>query len=64
MDPENGRTTVRAVVPESELYKYAATLRSLTQGRAHHTRSPAGYEPAPDHIVQKIRSEREAAEAS
>jgi elongation factor G len=64
MDPENGRTTVRALVPESELYKYAATLRSLTQGRAHHIRRPAGYEPAPDHIAQKIRAEQEAAEAS
>lgn len=64
MDPENGRTTVRALVPESELYKYAATLRSLTQGRAHHARSPAGYEPAPDHVAQKIRSDQEAAEAS
>jgi elongation factor G len=59
MDPENGRTTVRALVPESELYKYAATLRSLTHGRAHHTRTPAGYEPAPDHVAQKVREEVE-----
>ena len=64
MEPENGRTTVRALVPESELYKYAATLRSLTQGRAHHTRTPAGYEPAPDNVAQKVRAEQEAAEAS
>jgi elongation factor G len=63
MDPVEGRTTVRALVPESELYKYAATLRSLTQGRAHHTRKFAGYEPAPDHVAQKVRTEREAAEA-
>ena len=49
---------------ESELYKYAATLRSITQGRAHHSRTLAGYEPAPDHIAQKVRAEREAAEAS
>jgi elongation factor G len=64
MDPENGRTTVRAMVPESELYKYAATLRSITQGRAHHTRKHAGYEPAPDHIAEKVKTDREAAEAS
>jgi elongation factor G len=64
MDPGNGRTTVRALVPESELYKYAATLRSLTQGRAHHARRHAGYEAAPDHIAQKVRQEREAQEAS
>jgi elongation factor G len=64
MDPSNGRTTVRAVVPESELYKYSATLRSITQGRAHHTRTLAGYEAAPDHVAQKVRQEREAQEPS
>jgi elongation factor G len=64
MDPGNGRTTIRAVVPEAELYKYAAALRSMTQGRAHHTRKPAGYEAAPEHVTQKVKQEREAAEAS
>lgn len=63
MDPQNGRTTVKALVPESELYKYAATLRSITSGRAHHSRTIAGYEPAPDHIAQKVRAERQAEEA-
>ena len=60
MDPENGQTTVRARVPQAELYRYAATLRSMTQGRGHHTRTPAGYEPVPDHVAQKIRKERDA----
>ncbi|HET9947621.1 MAG TPA: elongation factor G [Longimicrobiales bacterium] len=64
MDPGNGLTTIRAHVPESELYKYAATLRSLTQGRAYHTRKFAGYEPAPEHVAQKVRQEHEAQEAS
>ncbi len=64
MEPADGRTTVRAVVPESELYKYSATLRSITQGRAHHTRRVAGYEAAPDHVAQKVKQEREAAEAA
>ncbi len=64
MDPGSGRTTVRAMVPESELYKYAATLRSITQGRAHHTRKFAGYEAAPDQVAQKVKQEREAEEAS
>jgi elongation factor G len=61
MEPEDGRTTVRAIVPEAELYKYAATLRSMTQGRAYHTRKPAGYEQAPDHVAQKVKKERQAA---
>jgi len=64
MDPSSGRTTVKALVPEAELYKYSATLRSITQGRAHHTRRHAGYEAAPDHVAQKIKQDREAEEAS
>ena len=59
MDPDSGRTTIRALVPESELYKYAASLRSMTQGRAHHTRKLVGYEPVPDHLAEKVRAERE-----
>jgi elongation factor G len=62
MDPAFGRTTVRALVPESELYKYAATLRSMTQGRAHHSRKLAGYEPAPPEVAKKVAAERAAEE--
>ncbi len=58
MEPSGGRTTVKAMVPESELFKYAATLRSMTQGRAHHIRKVAGYDPVPDHLAQKIAEER------
>lgn len=58
MDPDSGRTTIRATVPESELYKYASFLRSMTQGRAAHTRKLTGYEPVPDHVAQKVAEER------
>jgi elongation factor G len=58
MDAGSGRTTIKALVPEAELYKYAATLRSMTQGRAAHTRRSAGYEQAPEHIAQKVAEER------
>ncbi len=58
MDPDSGRTRIRAMVPEAELFKYAAALRSMTQGRGHHTRTFAGYEPVPDHIAQKIVADR------
>jgi elongation factor G len=61
MDSDGGRTVIRALVPEAELYKYAAALRSMTQGRAHHTRSAAGYEPVPDHLARKIAEEKEQA---
>ena len=62
MDPASGRTTIRALVPQAELYKYAATLRSITQGRAFHTREFHGYEPAPHEVAQKVAAERAAAE--
>ena len=58
MDPDSGRTVIKALVPESELYKYASFLRSMTGGRAAHTRRHAGYEPVPDHLAQKIADER------
>jgi len=54
MDQEGAKTRVRALVPQSELYKYATTLRSLTQGRAFHKRKLAGYEEVPAHVAQKI----------
>lgn len=57
MDSEGGRTTIKARVPESELYKYAAALRSMTQGRAHHTRTFAGYEPVPPDLAKQIVAE-------
>ena len=64
MDPVDGRTTVKALVPESELYKYATSLRAITQGRAHHTRTFSGYEPVPPHEVSKvIKATKEEAEA-
>ncbi len=65
LDSDSGRTTIRAMVPESELYKYAAALRSMSHGRAHHSRAFAGYEAAPDTVAKKVAAERgeERAEA-
>jgi elongation factor G len=54
---------VRALVPQAELYKYATTLRSLSQGRAAHTRKFHGYEELPQHelprVIEAARKERE-----
>ncbi|MDA0311667.1 MAG: elongation factor G [Gemmatimonadetes bacterium] len=63
MDPLGGRNTIHAMVPEAELYRYAATLRSITQGRGHHERKVAGYEPAPPDVAKKVAKERAAAAA-
>jgi elongation factor G len=54
MEQEGQKTKVRALVPQAELYKYATTLRSLTQGRAVHRRKFHGYEEVPSHAAQKI----------
>lgn len=54
MDQVGQKTVVRAMVPQSELYKYATMLRSLTQGRAVHTRKLRGYEEVPSHVAQKV----------
>lgn len=60
MEPGGGRTVITAQVPEAELYKYAASLRSMTQGRAHHTRRLIGYEVMPSAEAQKVIAERTA----
>ncbi|MSR37083.1 MAG: hypothetical protein EXR95_10680 [Gemmatimonadetes bacterium] len=58
MEPANGRTVIRALAPESELYKYAASLRAMTQGRAFHTRAFASYEQVPELEAKKIITDR------
>jgi len=57
MGSDGGRTTIKARVPEAELYKYAAALRSMTQGRAHHAREFIGYEPVPADQAKVIIAE-------
>ncbi len=52
-----GRAVIKARVPEAELYKYASTLRSITQGRGHHARRFVGYDPVPHDAAKKIIDE-------
>ncbi|MCM8795066.1 MAG: elongation factor G [Candidatus Omnitrophica bacterium] len=46
--------TVRAYVPLAEVFNYATTLRSLTQGRASYTMEPSYYQEVPLNIAQNI----------
>ncbi len=64
MDTQGSKTIIRALVPEAELYKYATTLRSMSHGRAIHTRRFHGYEDVPPNVAEKVIAEtkREAAE--
>lgn len=54
MDAQGTKTVIRALVPESELYKYAITLRSMSHGRAAHSRTFHGYEEVPQHVAQSL----------
>ncbi len=57
MDSEGTFQKVKAVVPLAELYRYATHLRSMTQGRASHTRKFHGYGPVPHEIQDRIMKE-------
>jgi elongation factor G len=63
IEPAGRNQRVRALVPQAELYKYATALRSLTQGRATHTRTFHAYEEVPGHevprVVESAKKERE-----
>jgi elongation factor G len=52
---------VRAEVPLAELYTYATTLRSLTQGRATHSRTFSRYEEVPREVAEGIIAEHKSA---
>jgi elongation factor G len=54
MEQEGQKTRVKALVPQAELYKYATMLRSITQGRAFHSRKLYGYEEVPANVQQKV----------
>jgi len=46
--------TIRADVPLAELFEYANSVRSLTQGRASYTMEPSYYQEVPSNIKEKI----------
>jgi elongation factor G len=54
MDSQGAKTIIKALVPEAELYKYATTLRSMSHGRAVHTRNFHGYEQVPQHVADQV----------
>jgi elongation factor G len=53
---EPGIVTVRAHVPQLELRRYSAELRSFTHGSAAFTRTFAHYERVPDSVSSKLVS--------
>ncbi|MDW8106297.1 MAG: elongation factor G [Armatimonadota bacterium] len=55
-----GTQVIKAVVPLAEMFGYATTLRSLTQGRATYTMHPSHYEEAPAQVAQAILERKRA----
>ncbi|MCA9391757.1 elongation factor G [candidate division WWE3 bacterium] len=53
---------IEALVPIAEMFGYATTLRSMTQGRASFMMTPSHYEIVPSNIVEKIVKVSQAAE--
>jgi len=49
-----GLTSVTGKVPLAEMFQYATSLRSMTQGRGHFTMEPSSYEPVPASLAAKI----------
>ena len=52
-----GRTLVKAEVPQIEITRYAVDLRSFSHGAATFSRRFARYEPMPDNVAQRYLKE-------
>ncbi len=57
VEPKGHLQVVKAHVPQAEMYRYSATLRSVTHGTGVHTRSLHGYERAPQDVTRKVVAE-------
>ncbi|MFO7914407.1 MAG: elongation factor G [Candidatus Krumholzibacteriales bacterium] len=53
-EQDNTMQIIKAQVPLAELYRYSTSLRSMTQGRASHTRVFSHYEIVPHEQAQKL----------
>lgn len=61
MDAIGRNQVVKATVPEAEMYKYATTLRSVTQGRGFFTAQFDHYDPVPTEVSAKVVEEAKKA---
>lgn len=56
-----GRQCIRATVPEAEVLRYSADLRSMTAGRGTYDLKFSHYEEVPEHIAKEITAAYEKA---
>jgi elongation factor G len=65
MDRKGNGQLIKALVPMSEILKYAPDLRSITSGRGSFESQFSHYEEVPAHIAEKVTKEaKEAKEAA
>src|SRR2546428_256775 len=64
-EPTDGYQDVKAMVPESEMLRFALDLRSITQGRGSFSKKFSHYEEMPAHlakgIIEEFQKQHEAA---
>src|SRR5436190_1853342 len=64
-EPNDGYQEVKAMVPESEMLRFALDLRSITQGRGSFSKKFSHYEEMPAHlakgIIEEFQKQHEAA---
>ena len=61
MDSKGSGQVIKALVPMSEMLKYAPDLRSITSGRGSFEQHFSHYEEAPAPVAEKIIKETNAA---
>ena len=58
MEAVSGAQVIRSFVPISEMFGYATTLRSRTQGRGVYSMTFDHYEEVPKSVQEKVKAER------
>jgi len=54
IEGEGDLQTIKALVPLAEMFGYATTVRSMSQGRASHSMEFHHYEEVPDSVAQQV----------
>ena len=54
VEAESGTQTIRAATPLSELFGYATTLRSMSQGRAGFSMEFGRHEEVPSSVAEQL----------
>lgn len=56
MEAQGPLRVVRAIIPLAEMFGYATTLRSASQGRATYSMEPSHYEEVPGSVADAVRA--------